>query len=259
MEGNDKMTFEPKLLGFLCNWCSYAGADLAGVSRIQYPPNMRVIRVMCSGRIDPNFIIEALELGIDGVYVMGCHIGDCHYLEGNYEAIRKFNMTKKFLKIVGLDNRIRLDWVSASEGVRYGEVVSKFVDDIRKLGPSPLSGEDRDKNLLQKVKAISLAISSPRMRSLVGRERKLIEEGNVYGEKYPEDQFEELMDIAIKEEYERHLILIAMENESKSVKSLANELDIDPSVILEHMLVLKKRSQVDFQEIIENTPIFMRL
>ena len=253
------MTFEPKLLGFLCNWCSYAGADLAGVSRIQYPPNMRVIRVMCSGRIDPEFIIEALELGIDGVYVMGCHPGDCHYLEGNYEAIRKFNMTKKFLEIVGLDERIRLDWVSASEGVRYGEVVTKFVNDIRELGPSPLSGDDSDKKLLQRVKAISLAVSSSRMRSLVGRERKLTEEGNVYGEKYPEDEFEQLMDTAIKEEYERHLILVSMENESKSVKTLAKELGIDSSVVLQHVLTLKSRSQVDFQEIIKNTPIFMRL
>ena len=253
------MTFEPKLLGFLCNWCSYAGADLAGVSRIQYPSNMRVIRVMCSGRVDPKFIIEALELGIDGVYVMGCHPGDCHYLEGNYEAIRKFDMTKKFLEIVGLDNRIRLDWVSASEGVRYGEVVTKFVNDIRELGPSPLSGDDCDKALLQKVKAINLAASSSRMRSLVGRERTLTEEGNVYGEKYPEDRFEQLMDTAIKEEYERHLILVSMENESKSVKTLAKELEIDPSVVLEHMLVLKSRSQVDFQEIVKNTPIFMRL
>jgi F420-non-reducing hydrogenase iron-sulfur subunit len=259
MEVNDKMTFEPKLLGFLCNWCSYAGADLAGVSRIQYPPNMRVIRVMCSGRVDPKFIIQALELGIDGVYVMGCHPGDCHYLEGNYEAIRKFDMTKKFLEIVGLNDRIRLDWVSASEGVRYGEVVTKFVNDIRELGPSPLSGDDYDKQLLQKVRAISLAVISSRMRSLVGRERKLTEESNVYGEKYPEDQFEQLMDTAIKEEFERHLILVAMEDESKSVKTLAKELDIDPSVVLEHMLVLKRRSQVDFQEIIENTPIFMRL
>lgn len=259
MEENDKMTFEPKLLGFLCNWCSYAGADLAGVSRIQYPPNMRVIRVMCSGRVDPKFIIQALELGIDGVYVMGCHPGDCHYLEGNYEAIRKFDMTKKFLEIVGLDDRIRLDWVSASEGVRYGEVVTKFVNDIRELGPSPLSGDDYDKQLIQKIRAISLAVSSSRMRSLVGRERKLIEEGNVYGEKYPEDQFEQLMDTAIKEEFERHLILVSMEDESKSVKTLAKELNIDPSVVLEHILVLKSRSQVDFQEIVKNTPIFMRL
>jgi F420-non-reducing hydrogenase iron-sulfur subunit len=253
------MVFEPKLLGFLCNWCSYAGADLAGVSRIQYPPNMRVIRVMCSGRVDPSFIVEALELGIDGVYVMGCHIGDCHYLEGNYEAVKKFDMTKEFLKLVGLENRIRLDWVSASEGVRFGEVVSKFVVDIKELGPSPLNKDHLDKELLEKVKAIKVAVSSNRMRALVGRERKITEDENVYGEKYPVEKFQDLMIKAIKDEYERHLILVALEEKSKSVKDLAAELKIDPSIVLEHMLTLKSRSEVDFQQIIKNTPIFMRL
>jgi F420-non-reducing hydrogenase iron-sulfur subunit len=253
------MSFEPKILGFLCNWCSYAGADLAGVSRIQYPPNMRVIRVMCSGRVDPRFIIEALELGIDGVYVMGCHIGDCHYLEGNYEALTKFNLTKEFLKLINFHERIRLDWVSASEGVRFGEVVTKFVEDLRALGPSPLSKENPDNVLLQKIGAIKLAVGSPRIRALVGRERKITEEENVYGEKYPEDKFDLLLSQAIKDEYERHRILLALEEKSQSVKELATELEIDPSTVLEHMLILKGRSQVDFQEIIKNTPIYMRL
>ncbi|MFX0059401.1 MAG: hydrogenase iron-sulfur subunit [Candidatus Heimdallarchaeota archaeon] len=253
------MSFEPKILGFLCNWCSYAGADLAGVSRIQYPPNMRVIRVMCSGRVEPKFIIQALELGLDGVYVMGCHIGDCHYLEGNYEAVRKFEMTKKFLSLIGLENRIRLDWVSASEGQRFGEVVTKFVNDIKDLGPSPLSGNNPDNELLDKVRAIKLAVSSNRMRALVGRERKITEEENVYGEKYPKEQYEQLMNKAIRDEFERHRILLTLEQYSKSVKDIAKELGIDPSIVLEHMLVLKARSQVDFGEIIENTPIFIRI
>ncbi len=253
------MSFEPKILGFLCNWCSYAGADLAGVSRIQYPPNMRVIRVMCSGRVDPKFIIQALELGLDGVFVMGCHPGDCHYLDGNYEAEKKFEMTKKFLSLAGLEDRIRLDWVSASEGKRYSEVVTKFVNDIKELGPSPLNGEEPDEELLENVRAIKAAVSSERMRALVGRERKITEEENVYGEKFPEEKFNELMDLAIKEEYERHRILLALEKYSKSVKDLAKELDIDPSLVLEHMLVLKSRSQVDFGEIIGNTPVFIRL
>jgi F420-non-reducing hydrogenase iron-sulfur subunit len=253
------MSFEPKLLGFLCNWCSYAGADLAGVSRIQYPPNMRVIRVMCSGRVDPEFVIQALELGIDGVYVMGCHIGDCHYLDGNYEALTKFDMTKKFLKFVGLDNRVRLDWVSASEGVRFGEVVNKFVEDIRALGPSPLSGDTPDQKLIEKVRAIKAAVRGNRMRALVGRQRKITEEENVYGEKVPEEEFEILMDQAIKEEYERYRILLALEKDSKSVKDLGTELNLDPSIVLGHVLTLKSRSQVDFQEIIGNTPIFMRI
>ena len=163
------MTFEPKVLGFLCNWCSYAGADLAGVSRIQYPPNMRVIRVMCSGRVDPMFIFKALLTGIDGVFVLGCHPGDCHYLEGNYEAEKKFMMVQKFLEMVDFDKRIRLDWVSASEGARFGQVVTEFIESIREQGPSPLSGEIIDQELFNNIKAMENAASSDRIRALVGR------------------------------------------------------------------------------------------
>ncbi|MHA1525762.1 MAG: hydrogenase iron-sulfur subunit [Promethearchaeota archaeon] len=253
------MSFKPKILGFLCNWCSYAGADLAGVSRIQYPPNIRVIRVMCSGRIDPKFIFEALQLGIDGIIVMGCHFGDCHYLEGNYEAKKKFDMVLKFLNFIGFENRVRLEWVSASEGTRYGEVVKEFTTQITEVGPSPLSGENPDKYTLDKLKAIKEAAASERMRSLVGRQRKLTEEENVYGEIISETKFDNIFSLAVKDEFERHRILLALEKESNSVKDLAVDLKIDPSQVLEHMLVLKTRGQVDFQEIIVNTPIFMRI
>jgi coenzyme F420-reducing hydrogenase delta subunit len=253
------MSFEPKILGFLCNWCSYAGADLAGVSRVQYPPNIRVIRVMCSGRVDPKFIFTALQIGIDGVIVMGCHPGDCHYLEGNYEAEKKFKMIEKFLKMVDFEGRIRLEWVSASEGVRFGEVVTEFTDSIRELGPSPLSGENIDKELLEKLKAMEAAATNNRMRALVGRQRKIIEEENVYGEKVSEEEFNELLETALNDEYDRHRILLSLEKESKSVKDLSIELEMDPSIVLEHMLILKGRSQVDFQEIIGNTPMFMRI
>ena len=249
------MSFEPKILGFLCNWCSYAGADLAGVSRIQYPHNIRVIRLMCSGRVDPKFIIRGFEVGADGVIVMGCHFGDCHYLEGNYEAEKKFLMVQKFLKLIGFDNRVRLEWVSASEGARYSEVVKDFTSQIQKLGPSPLN---EDKVLLEKIKAIELAASSDRIRALVGRQRKLTEQENVYGEKVPLEKFNSIFDLAIKDEYERHRILLALEEKSKSVKDLAVELKIEPSIVLEHLLTLKSRIQIDFQEFIGNTPIYMR-
>jgi len=252
------MSFEPKILGFLCNWCSYAGADLAGVSRIQYPPNMRVIRVMCSGRVDPMFIFQALQQGIDGVFVMGCHPGDCHYLEGNYEAEKKFNMTTKFLSIINLDNRIRLDWVSASEGVRFGQVVSDFIEHIRELGPSPAGGKDPDEDLLVKLMAMEVAAGTDRMRALVGRERKLIEEENAYGEVVPEEKFNEIFDSAIHDEYIRARILLSLNKDPKSVKDLALEIEIDPSEVLENILILKGRAQVDMQEIVGITPIYMR-
>ncbi|MEM2263318.1 MAG: hydrogenase iron-sulfur subunit [Candidatus Bathyarchaeia archaeon] len=139
--------FEPKIVGFLCNWCAYAGADLAGVSRIQYPPNIRVIRVMCSGRIDPAFILEALKNGADGVLVAGCHLpSDCHYLSGNFKALRRVMLLKKVLKDFGIEpERVRLEWVSASEGDKFAAVVRDMVEQIRKLGPNPLKMEEEKK------------------------------------------------------------------------------------------------------------------
>jgi len=133
------MSFEPKIIGFLCNWCSYTGADLAGTARMKYPANLMSIRVMCSGRIDPGFILDAFRRGADGVLVCGCHPGDCHYVEGNYKCMRRIPLTKKLLKDMGIDQRrLRLEWVSASEGVRFQQIVSEFTEQIRALGPLQL-------------------------------------------------------------------------------------------------------------------------
>ena len=136
--------FEPKIIGFLCNWCSYAGADLAGVSRIQYPPNIRIIRVMCSGRIDPTFILEAFKDGADGVLVAGCHLpSDCHYISGNFKALRRITLLKKALGEFGIEpERLRLEWISASEGDKFAAVVRDMVAEIKKLGPNPLKSEE---------------------------------------------------------------------------------------------------------------------
>lgn len=133
--GNDP--WEPKILAFLCNWCSYAGADLAGVSRIQYPPNIRVIRVPCSGRINPYFVLKALQSGYDGVLVSGCHPGDCHYISGNYVARRKFAILKTAIEFMGIEpGRVQFSWVSAGEGEKFSEVVKKVTEDVKKLGPA---------------------------------------------------------------------------------------------------------------------------
>jgi F420-non-reducing hydrogenase iron-sulfur subunit len=134
------MPFEPKIIGFLCNWCSYTGADLAGVSRIKSAPNVRIIRTMCSGRVDPAFILKAFQRGADGVVVMGCHLGDCHYQEGNYKTIRRMPFLKRLIKEFGIDpRRLRLEWVSASEGDKFAKVVNEMTEEIRGLGPLKLS------------------------------------------------------------------------------------------------------------------------
>ena len=132
--------FEPKIVGFLCNWCSYAGADLAGVSRIQYPPNIRIIRVMCSGRIDPVFVLEAFKNGADGVLVAGCHLpSDCHYISGNFKALRRMSLLKVVLEQFGIEpERLRLEWISASEGDKFAAAVKDMVNRLKALGPSPL-------------------------------------------------------------------------------------------------------------------------
>ena len=128
--------FEPNILAFLCNWCSYAGADLAGTSRIQYSSNVKIIRVMCSGRVNPVFIINALQNGIDGVLIGGCHPGECHYDTGNYLARRRITILKKLLEYIGIDpRRVQLTWVSASEGNKFADVINEFTADIKKIGP----------------------------------------------------------------------------------------------------------------------------
>lgn len=132
--------FKPRIVGFLCNWCSYTGADLAGVSRIKSAPNVRIIRTMCSGRVDPTFIFKAFQMGADGVVVMGCHLGDCHYQEGNYKTVRRIPFLQRLMKSFGVDpKRLRLEWVSASEGDRFAEVVNEFTNEIKNLGPLRLS------------------------------------------------------------------------------------------------------------------------
>jgi F420-non-reducing hydrogenase iron-sulfur subunit len=131
------MSFEPKIVGFLCNWCSYTGADLAGTSRIHYPPNVRIIRVMCSARIEPAFVLEALAGGADGVLICGCHPGDCHYSEGNYKAMRRYPLLKSLLRAYGIDDaRVRMEWVSASEGQRFADIVADMTEQLRALGPA---------------------------------------------------------------------------------------------------------------------------
>ena len=128
--------FEPKIIGFLCNWCSYEGADSAGRARKAYPANLRVVRVMCSGRVDPQFILEAFKEGADGVMILGCHPGDCHYKEGNLQALKRYGVLKSVLGQFGIEeDRLRLDWISAGEGDKFVQVVSDMTERMRQLGP----------------------------------------------------------------------------------------------------------------------------
>jgi len=147
------LEWEPRLVGFLCKWCSYAGADLAGTSRKKYPANIRVIRVPCSGRVDPLFILKALHLGFDGVLVSGCHPGDCHYQTGNYYARRRMAITKNFLEYIGINpQRIQASWVSASEGEKFVEVVTEVTRGLKEVGPNKLFADERQEHRAKATK-----------------------------------------------------------------------------------------------------------
>ena len=254
------MTFEPKIVGFLCNWCAYAGADLAGMSRMSYPPNIRIIRLMCSGRVDPVIVLETLAKGADGVIVMGCHPGDCHYVEGNLQAELKIKMLKKLIARTGLEpERLRLEWVSASEGARFAEVVKNFTSQLKALGPSPLAVGKPDMNILVGVLAAKAAAEDFRLRLLVGREKKMIDDGNVYGEEISEDEFNKILDNVMIAEYVRSIIYLLVKDESLSVKELSKRLDLDSQTVLRHIVVMRRKGLVTVDKIEGTTPLYAAL
>jgi len=253
------MAFEPKILGFLCNWCSYAGADLAGVSRIQYPTNIRVIRVMCSGRVDPSFVADAFIHGIDGVLVLGCHLGDCHYLTGNYEAEIKMKALSKLLDLINFSNRMRLDWVSAAEGNKFAQIVLEFTNHIKKLGPSPIKEKQKGPQITDSLQAVKNVLEDSRLRGLIARQRELVTDKNVYGEQISVERFENLIDDVIKNEFIRHIIIIKIKDKGKSVPAIANEIGIKAREVLEHIVVLRSRGLVDVAEINEEIPTFISI
>ncbi len=252
--------FEPKIIGFLCNWCSYAGADLAGVSRIQYPPNIRVIRVMCSGRVDPVIVLEMFADGADGILVMGCHPGECHYLEGNLYAERRIKMLKRLIACTGLEpERLRLEWVSAAEGSRFADIVTDFTNQLKNLGRSALAGEKPDETILACVRAAENAAGTSRLRTLVGREKKLTEDENVYGEKVAQEEFDELMEESVEQEYLRSRIYLLAKDKSMSIEELTKHLGVDSEIVLRHIVVMKRRGLLKMDRIEGDNPLYMAL
>lgn len=236
--------YEPKIFAFLCNWCSYAGADLAGVSRLQYPTNIRIIRVMCSGRIDPYFLFEALRLGSDGILITGCHPADCHYISGNYNAIYKILFAKKLLEKVGINpDRIKLEWVSASEAERFRTVVTEYTENTSKLG----SLAEEDPEFEPKLKLLQDVCADFNFRWLVGKSRELIHLGNVYNETKTEEEYVELVDKILDAELLRHKILNVISEDPKTAIDIADELSMAPNLVMKHLLALKTKQKVQIR------------
>lgn len=245
--------FEPKLLGFLCNWCAYVGADLAGVSRYQYPPNMRVIRVMCSGRVDPLLVLKSFKQGIDGVAVLGCHPGDCHYQTGNYEAENKMKMTKHVLEKIGVEpERLYLDWVSAAEGKRFSEVITGFTAKMKELGPITKHRDFKDR-----IEIGENIVESVRIRWLVGKQRELLEQGNVYNERLDEDEFLDIIWRNIAAEYDKQRIFSVIKEEPQTVSKISKELSIPKYDVSKYLTNMENTGLVTLFDFEGNSPRYV--
>ena len=246
--------WEPKIIGFLCNWCSYAGADLCGVSRYQYPTNIRPVRVMCSTRISPHLVLELFKAGADGVILGGCHIGDCHYITGNFYTEKRVKLMKKLLEEAGVDHtRLRLEWVSASEGEKFSKVVTEFTDHIRTMGPCTAR---TDKKVGTRVSAADRASETFRLRALSGKEFNLVEKGNVYNNKLDPEELQKIIDGATNEEFERSLILELAREKPISVKELGKVMGVPTDRVLRHIVMLRQNSMIAMEHPEGFTPTY---
>lgn len=249
-----KMTvsFEPKILAFLCNWCSYAGADLAGISRIQYPPNIRVIRTMCSGRVDPLFIVNALDEGFDGVYVGGCHIGDCHYQDGNVYTLKRIDALKKLMDHTGISpDRVHVKWASAAEAQLFADNVTDVTETIRQLGPF-----DRESNQLQ-LQAMKRTLAGQRYRWLVGIDRKITEDTNVYHEKTPKELFGKIISGALRDEYHKALVIESTKETPLSVGEISGQTGLPYYTISCRLNELSQDGTTAIHHVDGRTPKFL--
>jgi coenzyme F420-reducing hydrogenase delta subunit len=215
---------------------------------------------MCSGRVDPVIILAMFENGADGVIVAGCHPGDCHYISGNLYEERKIKMLKMLLGLTGLDmGRLRLEWVSAAEGQRFAQVVTEFTEQIRNLGPSPISGEKIDQKILLNVQAAENAAAGTRVRVLVGREIELTEKANVYKEKVPQETFDLSLRETVESEFVRQKIYLLTRAEPMSVKALAEATDLAPASVLKQIVNMRRRNMIAVDRVKDTTPLYRAL
>lgn len=245
----DQAKFRPKLIGFMCNWCCYAGADLCGVSRLQYPPYIRIIRIMCSGRMDMGFIFKSFSLGADGVFIGGCWPADCHYVtEGNYDALSMSLIAKAILKAIKLNpERLRLEWVSASEGNRFAEVMNDFANKILKLGPLGKGPGEDPESLGLNLKAALLLV--PYVR-LVERERLRFKTRSQPAIEafFQEPQTQRLLNELVVDKLEEAKLSLLLKQGPKTLNDLAGMLREEGSKLLRHLGEMIKKGMVSFDQ-----------
>lgn len=242
-------TYKPKMLGFLCNWCCYAGADLCGVSRHQYPANMKIIRVMCSGRVDSEHVLRAFEDGMDGVFIGGCWLGECHYVtEGNYDALSMMHLTRKVIEQIGVNpERLQLKWVSASEGIRYAEVVTDFTKKLTELGPLG-KGDGIDTKVL-KLKLGAVKKLLPYLK-LVEREKLRVRFATeeAYDTFFNSDEVNGLLRELIVDKLAISQITTLLEENPLSTREISKILRLDPTETARYLNSSSRQGLVGYDE-----------
>ncbi|MCJ7581762.1 MAG: hydrogenase iron-sulfur subunit [Candidatus Aminicenantes bacterium] len=240
-------SFEPRILGFLCNWCCYAGADLAGVSRFQYPPNMRVIRLMCSGRVDPAFIFRAFSTGQDAVFIGGCHLNDCHYVtHGNYDALGLVYVCKKLMELIGLNpKRLRLEWVSAGEGIRFAHIMNEFVPELETLGPLG-RGEGMDEQTLKfKLEAVTALL--PYIKLVLSEKLRVPERTeDAYNKFFKSEEFSRLFNELIGNKLALSQILLLLRERPLSSGEISAILALTPPEVSKHLKVSARQGLIRY-------------
>ncbi len=243
------LEFKPRILGFLCNWCCYGGADLCGVSRFQYPPFLRVIRVMCSGRVDLSLIFRAFANGTDAVFVGGCHLNDCHYnTEGNYDALSVMHLGKKLLERIGINpDRLRLEWVSAGEGIRFAEIMNDFGQKIKALGPLGKSEGIDPEELKPRIETAASLV--PYIK-LVERERLRVRFSTEeeYREFFDSDEVNRLFEETIADKLAIAQIVSLLREGPLSTSDIAKTLGLTPSKVSKHLIASSRQRLVRYDE-----------
>ncbi len=250
------MSFEePKIVCFVCNW-AFSEQELA-VDRIHKATNANIVQVLCIGRIDPITVLETFTKGVDGVLLVGCTPPDCHFIEGNIYTELTVNMLKKLLAIASLEpERLELRWASPVEKVELSKIIEDFGEKLKKLGSSPLAREKPDAGILENVLAAEHAVADFRLRALIGKQKELTMNANAYGERVSQEEFNALLDEIVKTEFIRHKILLLAKEKPFSVKKLAKVLNMQPAIVLRHIVNMRRKGMIALDSVEGTTPFY---
>ncbi len=252
--------FNPRIVGFVCNWSMPAEIDFAITNQIRGHPKIHIVQVTCIGRIDPAIVLETFAKGADGVLVIGCHPPDCHYIDGNLHAKRKIKMLKALISLTGLEpERLQPDWTYASEIHRFAKIINDFRNQVEVLGASPLAERRPDTNMLLNMKAAKAVAEDFRLRVLVGREMELTEMENVYGERISHEEFDALLHEIIEAEFTRQKIHFLTKERPMSIREIAAIVNMDPALVLRQIVNMRVKGMITLDHVERTTPLYKAL